>query len=126
MAACSHLAAFRVRDCQSLQGSSVLTFPASRFPVARVFAVVLSAGGGRFLCGISAGVQYHRISGTLTDGLRRLESGDISAGIPGHAIAETPIAVLDLETTGLSLGLDRAVEVSVVRLGNHEWGCFEP
>ncbi|MFN9040333.1 MAG: hypothetical protein ACK5YO_28840 [Planctomyces sp.] len=55
-----------------------------------------------------------------------MKSGDISAGIPGHALNETPIAVLDFETTDLSPGLDRVVEVSVVRLGNHEWGCFEP
>lgn len=36
-------------------------------------------------------------------------------GILGKVISETPIAVLDFETTGLSPGGDRVVEVSVVR-----------
>ena len=39
-----------------------------------------------------------------------------SPGILDHAIQETPIAVLDFETTGLSPGQDRVVEVSVVRI----------
>jgi DNA polymerase III subunit epsilon len=38
-----------------------------------------------------------------------------SAGIFGCPIADTPVAVLDFETTGLSPGIDRVVEVSVVR-----------
>jgi len=39
-----------------------------------------------------------------------------SNGIQGLSIHETPIAVLDFETTGLTPGLDRVVEVSVYRL----------
>ena len=38
-----------------------------------------------------------------------------SQGIYARPIAETPIAVLDFETTGLAPGLDRVVEVSLVR-----------
>lgn len=37
-------------------------------------------------------------------------------GILNMAIAETPIAVIDFETTGLSPGYDRAVELSIVRV----------
>jgi DNA polymerase III epsilon subunit-like protein len=37
-------------------------------------------------------------------------------GLLGRRIAETPIAVVDFETTGLSPGQDRVVEVSVVRI----------
>jgi DNA polymerase-3 subunit epsilon len=37
-------------------------------------------------------------------------------GIQGLSIHETPIAVIDFETTGLTPGLDRVVEVSVYRL----------
>ena len=37
-------------------------------------------------------------------------------GILEHRIAETPIAVIDFETTGLTPGYDRVVEVSVVRV----------
>jgi DNA polymerase-3 subunit epsilon len=40
----------------------------------------------------------------------------VANGIFGRRIAETPIAVLDFETTGLSAGYDRVVEVSVVRI----------
>lgn len=36
-------------------------------------------------------------------------------GIASRRIAETPIAVIDFETTGLSAGADRVLEVSVVR-----------
>ncbi len=39
----------------------------------------------------------------------------IGRGVRGRAIAETPIAVIDFETTGLSPGGDRVIEVSVVR-----------
>lgn len=37
-------------------------------------------------------------------------------GILDHAVAETPLAVLDFETTGLTAGGDRVIEVAVVRL----------
>jgi DNA polymerase-3 subunit epsilon len=37
-------------------------------------------------------------------------------GITDRFIAETPISILDFETTGLSPGPDRVVEVSVVRM----------
>jgi DNA polymerase III epsilon subunit-like protein len=37
-------------------------------------------------------------------------------GITDRVIAETPISILDFETTGLSPGPDRVVEVSVVRI----------
>ena len=37
-------------------------------------------------------------------------------GLLDHAILQTPIAVLDFETTGMRTGWDRVVEVSVVRL----------
>ena len=40
----------------------------------------------------------------------------ITAGISDRRIAETPIAIVDLETTGLAPGFDRVVEVSVVRM----------
>jgi len=40
----------------------------------------------------------------------------MAAGIADRAICETPIAILDFETTGLNAGTDRVVEVSVVRL----------
>src|SRR3954451_6585243 len=44
-------------------------------------------------------------------------------GILSRRITETPIAVLDFETTGLSAGYDRVVEVSVVRIepGSQPW-----
>lgn len=38
------------------------------------------------------------------------------AGLMDRAIADTPIAILDFETTGLNAGVDRVVEVSVVRI----------
>jgi len=38
------------------------------------------------------------------------------SGIHNQLIQDTPIAVLDFETTGLSPGYDRVVEVSVVRV----------
>jgi DNA polymerase-3 subunit epsilon len=38
------------------------------------------------------------------------------AGILGHRIRETPIAVLDFETTGMRAGDDRVVEAAVVRV----------
>lgn len=37
-------------------------------------------------------------------------------GVRSKRIAETPIAILDLETTGLTPGVDRVVEIGVVRL----------
>lgn len=40
---------------------------------------------------------------------------NLEGGVRGRAIADTPIAVLDFETTGLSPGGDRVIEVSVVR-----------
>jgi DNA polymerase-3 subunit epsilon len=40
----------------------------------------------------------------------------ISNGIQGLSIHKTPIAVIDFETTGLTPGLDRVVEISVYRL----------
>ncbi|WP_406697496.1 3'-5' exonuclease [Singulisphaera sp. Ch08] len=39
-----------------------------------------------------------------------------SSGVLHRALNDTPIAVLDFETTGLSPGVDRVVEVSVVRV----------
>src|SRR4051812_47794413 len=39
-----------------------------------------------------------------------------SGGVLHRNIMDTPIAVLDFETTGLSPGYDRVVEVSVVRI----------
>lgn len=38
------------------------------------------------------------------------------SGISGRRIDDTPVAVIDFETTGLTPGLDRVVEVSVVRI----------
>ena len=40
----------------------------------------------------------------------------MTTGISSHRIAETPVAVIDFETTGLTPGYDRVVEVSVVRI----------
>lgn len=40
----------------------------------------------------------------------------MTTGILNSRIAETPIAVIDFETTGLVAGYDRVIEVSVVRL----------
>lgn len=40
----------------------------------------------------------------------------MASGIAARAICETPIAILDFETTGLNAGTDRVIEVSVVRL----------
>ncbi len=39
-----------------------------------------------------------------------------SKGITNFALDETPIAIIDFETTGWTTGIDRVVEVSVVRL----------
>ncbi len=38
-----------------------------------------------------------------------------SAGIGGRLVSETPISIIDLETTGLSEGIDKIVELAVVR-----------
>ena len=43
-----------------------------------------------------------------------------TTGILGLRLEETPVAVIDFETTGLSAGYDRAVELAVVRV---EPGC---
>jgi DNA polymerase III epsilon subunit family exonuclease len=40
----------------------------------------------------------------------------MSKGIGDRLISETPVAIIDFETTGLSAGHDRVVEVSVVRV----------
>jgi DNA polymerase III epsilon subunit-like protein len=40
----------------------------------------------------------------------------MAQGITGRVIAQTPISVIDFETTGLTPGPDRVVEVSVVRM----------
>lgn len=40
----------------------------------------------------------------------------MATGIADRAVSETPVAVLDFETTGLNAGTDRAVEVSVMRM----------
>ena len=37
-------------------------------------------------------------------------------GIYDHKISETPIAIVDFETTGLSPGMDRVLEISVAKL----------
>jgi DNA polymerase-3 subunit epsilon len=37
-------------------------------------------------------------------------------GIMDRAVTDTPIAILDFETTGLNAGIDRVLEVSVVRI----------
>lgn len=39
-----------------------------------------------------------------------------TSGIFDRAVADTPMAILDFETTGLNAGIDRVVEVSVVRI----------
>jgi DNA polymerase-3 subunit epsilon len=40
----------------------------------------------------------------------------MTRGILSQRIVDTPIAVIDFETTGLTPGIDRVVEVSVVRI----------
>lgn len=40
----------------------------------------------------------------------------MTTGIQSRQIADTPVAVIDFETTGLTPGYDRVVEVSVVRI----------
>ena len=44
----------------------------------------------------------------------------VSIGIGSKCINDSPIAVVDFETTGLTPGVDRVVEVSVVRLNPGE------
>ena len=41
-------------------------------------------------------------------------------GLTGRSIAEMPIAVVDLETTGLHPGGDRIIEVAVVRVESNQ------
>jgi hypothetical protein len=36
-------------------------------------------------------------------------------------IGSVPLCIVDLETTGLSVGFDRVVEISVVRLASYGW-----
>lgn len=55
---------------------------------------------------------------TLTPSQKKLHGG-----VWHHRSRETPIAVIDFETTGLTAGFDRVVEVSVVRI---EPGQTEP
>jgi DNA polymerase III epsilon subunit family exonuclease len=40
----------------------------------------------------------------------------MSLGILDRDVASTPIAIVDLETTGLNAGVDRVVEISVIRM----------
>jgi DNA polymerase III epsilon subunit-like protein len=40
----------------------------------------------------------------------------MGSGIADRLVSETPIGILDFETTGLNAGTDRVVEVSVVRI----------
>ena len=40
----------------------------------------------------------------------------MESGINRHLIAQTPVAIIDFETTGLTVGSDRVVEVSIVRV----------
>lgn len=48
----------------------------------------------------------------------------MSTGILNHKIVDTPVAIIDFETTGLSPGRDRVVEVSVVRKNPGEAPCL--
>jgi len=41
-------------------------------------------------------------------------------GINDRAISDTPIAIVDFETTGLVAGVDRVVEVSVLQVSAHQ------
>jgi DNA polymerase-3 subunit epsilon len=41
---------------------------------------------------------------------------NMTTGIASRPIADTPVAILDFETTGLTPGFDRVVEVSIVRV----------
>ena len=40
----------------------------------------------------------------------------MASGVTDRLISETPVAIIDFETTGLTAGFDRVVEVSVVRI----------
>jgi DNA polymerase-3 subunit epsilon len=40
----------------------------------------------------------------------------VAQGISSRQVSDTPIAVIDFETTGLTAGLDRVIEVSVIRV----------
>lgn len=45
-------------------------------------------------------------------------------GILERAVTDTPVAIIDLETTGLNAGIDRVVEVSVVRVEPGQAPCL--
>ena len=45
-----------------------------------------------------------------------MELSYVANGIKDRRIAETPVAIIDFETTGLTAGFDRVIEVSVVRV----------
>jgi DNA polymerase-3 subunit epsilon len=47
----------------------------------------------------------------------------MTTGISARRIADTPIAIIDFETTGLTPGYDRVVEASVVRVDPGEHPC---
>ena len=40
----------------------------------------------------------------------------VSCGIVDELVQRTPVAVVDFETTGLTAGPDRVIEVSIVRV----------
>lgn len=46
----------------------------------------------------------------------KLRPAPVLDGIRSERISETPVAIIDFETTGLSAGTDRVIEVSIVRI----------
>ncbi len=48
---------------------------------------------------------------------RQIMAAKGDAGVWNRRISETPIVIVDFETTGLTAGVDRIVEASAVRLG---------